>query len=70
MRHPQYAVRFFDRYGRVITTISITVPLREIEGLPQAIADAGDKAFGKDWGRAVVLQGMRLTVDNPKEAGK
>ena len=70
MRDPIYPVRYYNRFGRVLTTINISIPLRELEQLPQTIAEAGDKAFGNEWGQAVVLQGMKLTVDNTKEAGQ
>lgn len=68
MRHPLYPVRYFDQYGRPITTITISLPLSQQGQLHTAVSEAGDKAFGKDWGRAIVLGGMRLVVNNPKEA--
>lgn len=59
-----FAVRFENRFGVRMGTLKVGVPLSELGQLPQLVQKLGDKAFGEDWGRAMV-QGTNVTVLNP-----
>lgn len=60
-----FPVRYENKFGKPLQTIRLELPLDQLDQVHLKIEDAGDKAFGNHWSRAVVRMGRRvLTVEN------